>query len=150
MSKSIGSETIGAPVGIVTEVRPPNVSGLPPSGWMAAAAGGRGHVGREDRQGLRPEGIGEPDTQPLPAQGDVDDLAERGVGEARFGRHVGRLGQLGRGRPGPDPAALVAPAPAAAGGDEGQGQEGRRAGASDAAHRRRTPALTARSSPGRP
>ena len=34
-SKSIGSETIGAPVGIVTEVRPPNASGLPPSGLMA-------------------------------------------------------------------------------------------------------------------
>jgi hypothetical protein len=34
-SKSTGSETIGAPGGIVTEGRPPNVSALPPSGSIA-------------------------------------------------------------------------------------------------------------------
>ena len=90
--------------------RPPaEREGLAALGPDRGAAGGRGHVRREDRQGLRPEGVGEPDSQAPPAQRDVDDLSERGVGQARRGRHVGRLGPLGRGRPRPHPATFVAP-----------------------------------------
>ena len=85
-------------------------------------------MSRKDRQRLRPERIGEPDTQPLASQRNTDDLAERGIAEPRFGWHVGRLGRLGRGRPGPHPAVLIAPGSDSRQSDKDQPQKACRAG----------------------
>ena len=60
----------------------------------------------------------------IPTRNLSGDLAERGIGKPRFRRHVGRLGQLGRGRPRPHPATLIAPGKCGRWGDEDEQDDG--------------------------
>ena len=141
-----GVRDLGRPRGNDHRRLPTESQGLAALGADRGPAVWRGHLRREDRQGLRTEGIGEPDSQAPAAQRDVDHLSERGVGQARDGWHVGWLGPLGVGRPGTDPVTFVAPRAGPGSGNERQGQQSRRSEVSQAFCHRWTRVITCRRS----
>ena len=139
----------GAPVGIVTEVRPPKVSGLSLPGLMASPPADAATCAERIVSDFAPKALENRTLQPLPAQRAMDGPAKRRIGEPRLGRHVDRLGQPGRGRPGSDPAAFIGRGTRCRPGDERRAGRTAGRGPRDAACLRGIASLSARSSPGR-